>query len=175
MLTKTPFGSFSRKFESAAMLAGFAVSAVGHDCALAVCLSNFYPLLFMLFCSLQWLLTLLLEKAILEHHGTGFFFLGPGVILCFYSWEQYTHWRWPSKHLSFLDYAWPSSWTCPSMFWKPGLCFLPYHWGLGILPDLEPAVSSCCGSKTVLCGPQEPVKMSCSIPPSPKWSWAAGS
>lgn len=40
---------FSKRFKSAAMLGVFAMSAVVHEYALAVCLSYFYPVLFVLF------------------------------------------------------------------------------------------------------------------------------
>lgn len=40
---------FTKRFKSAAMLAVFAVSAVVHEYALALCLSFFYPVLFVLF------------------------------------------------------------------------------------------------------------------------------
>lgn len=100
-------------------------------------------------------------------------FLGQGVILCFYFQKKYTN----SKHLSFLDYTWPSSWTCPWMFWKPGLCFLHYHWGLGILPVLMVAVFSCYGSTSMLYCVDHWVLSRCLAPflhhLTPEWSRAA--
>lgn len=48
---------FSKRFKSAAMLAVFAMSAVVHEYALAVCLSYFYPVLLCSSCSLEWLST----------------------------------------------------------------------------------------------------------------------
>lgn len=40
---------FTKRLRAAAMLAVFAVSAVVHEYALAVCLNFFYPVLFVLF------------------------------------------------------------------------------------------------------------------------------
>uniref|UniRef100_A0A2K5DHF0 O-acyltransferase n=1 Tax=Aotus nancymaae TaxID=37293 RepID=A0A2K5DHF0_AOTNA len=92
---------FSKRFKSAAMLAVFAVSAVVHEYALAVCLSFFYPVLFVLF----------------MFFGMAFNFIVNDIILCFYSQEWY-HVKpvCPLMRPTFLDYVRPRSWTCRYVF-----------------------------------------------------------
>uniref|UniRef100_A0A2K5RB09 O-acyltransferase n=1 Tax=Cebus imitator TaxID=2715852 RepID=A0A2K5RB09_CEBIM len=111
---------FSKRFKSAAMLAVFAVSAVVHEYALAVCLSFFYPVLFVLFMFFGMAFNFIVndsrKKPIWNVLMWTSLFLGNGVILCFYSQEWYARQHCPLKNPTFLDYVRPRSWTCRYVF-----------------------------------------------------------
>ncbi|XP_037681184.1 sterol O-acyltransferase 1 isoform X3 [Choloepus didactylus] len=111
---------FSKKFKSAAMLAVFAVSAVVHEYALAVCLSFFYPVLFVLFMFFGMAFNFIVndsrKRPIWNVMMWTSLFLGHGVILCFYSQEWYARQHCPLKNPTFLDYVRPRSWTCRYVF-----------------------------------------------------------
>ncbi|ELW70867.1 Axonemal dynein light chain domain-containing protein 1 [Tupaia chinensis] len=93
---------FSKRFKSAAMLAVFAVSAVVHEYALAVCLSFFYPVLFVLFMFFGMAFNFLVndsrKRPIWNVLMWTSLFLGQGVILCFYSQEWYARQHCPLKN-----------------------------------------------------------------------------
>nr|XP_012628032.1 sterol O-acyltransferase 1 isoform X2 [Microcebus murinus] len=111
---------FSKRFKSAAMLAVFAVSAVVHEYALAVCLSFFYPVLFVLFMFFGMAFNFIVndswKRPIWNVLMWTSLFLGIGVLLCFYSQEWYARQRCPLKNPTFLDYIQPRSWTCQYVF-----------------------------------------------------------
>ncbi|KAL4673976.1 hypothetical protein H8958_014014 [Nasalis larvatus] len=111
---------FSKRFKSAAMLAVFAVSAVVHEYALAVCLSFFYPVLFVLFMFFGMAFNFIVndsrKKPIWNVMMWTSLFLGNGVLLCFYSQEWYARQHCPLKNPTFLDYVRPRSWTCRYVF-----------------------------------------------------------
>ncbi|XP_010991206.1 sterol O-acyltransferase 1 [Camelus dromedarius] len=107
---------FTKKFRSAAMLAVFAVSAVVHEYALALCLNFFYPVLFVLFMFFGMAFNFLVndsrKRPIWNVLMWASLFTGHGVILCFYSQEWYARQRCPLKNPTFLNYIQPHSWTC---------------------------------------------------------------
>ncbi|XP_012501981.1 PREDICTED: sterol O-acyltransferase 1 [Propithecus coquereli] len=111
---------FSKRFKSAAMLAVFAVSAIVHEYALAVCLSFFYPVLFVLFMFFGMAFNFIVndsrKRPIWNVLMWTSLFLGIGVLLCFYSQEWYARQRCPLKNPTFLDYIQPRSWTCQYVF-----------------------------------------------------------
>ncbi|KAK7825281.1 hypothetical protein U0070_009770, partial [Myodes glareolus] len=111
---------FSKRFKSAAMLAVFALSAVVHEYALAVCLSYFYPVLFVLFMFFGMAFNFIVndsrKRPIWNIMVWASLFLGHGVILCFYSQEWYARQHCPLKNPTFLDYVRPRSWTCRYVF-----------------------------------------------------------
>ncbi|XP_048665900.1 sterol O-acyltransferase 1 isoform X2 [Marmota marmota marmota] len=93
---------FSKRFKSAAMLAVFAISAVVHEYALAVCLSYFYPVLFVLFMFFGMAFNFIVndsrKRPIWNIMVWASLFLGNGVILCFYSQEWYARQHCPLKN-----------------------------------------------------------------------------
>ncbi|MBZ3887470.1 Sterol O-acyltransferase 1, partial [Sciurus carolinensis] len=95
---------FSKRFKSAAMLAVFAISAVVHEYALAVCLSYFYPVLFVLFMFFGMAFNFIVndsrKRPIWNIMVWASLFLGNGVILCFYSQEWYARQHCPLKNVS---------------------------------------------------------------------------
>ncbi|XP_024408785.1 sterol O-acyltransferase 1 [Desmodus rotundus] len=107
---------FSKRFKSAAMLAVFAVSAVVHEYILAVCLSFFYPVLFVLFMFFGMAFNFIVndsrKRPIWNVMMWTSLFAGQGVLLCFYSQEWYARQHCPLKNPTFLDYIRPRSWTC---------------------------------------------------------------
>ncbi|XP_012870972.1 PREDICTED: sterol O-acyltransferase 1 [Dipodomys ordii] len=111
---------FTKRFKSAAMLAVFAMSAVVHEYALAVCLSYFYPVLFVLFMSFGMAFNFIVndgrKRPIWNIMMWTSLFLGHGVVLCFYSQEWYARQHCPLKNPTFLDYIRPRSWTCRYVF-----------------------------------------------------------
>ncbi|XP_036772686.1 sterol O-acyltransferase 1 isoform X2 [Manis pentadactyla] len=94
---------FTKKFRSAAMLAVFAVSAVVHEYALAVCLNFFYPVLFVLFMFFGMAFNFIVndsrKRPIWNVLMWTSLFAGNGVILCFYSQEWYARQHCPLKNL----------------------------------------------------------------------------
>ncbi|CAO2637337.1 Sterol O-acyltransferase 1 [Lemmus lemmus] len=98
---------FSKRFKSAAMLAVFALSAVVHEYALAVCLSYFYPVLFVLFMFFGMAFNFIVndsrKRPIWNIMVWASLFLGHGVILCFYSQEWYARQHCPLKNVSCLS------------------------------------------------------------------------
>ncbi|XP_004478293.2 sterol O-acyltransferase 1 isoform X2 [Dasypus novemcinctus] len=111
---------FSKKFRSAAMLAVFAVSAIVHEYALAVCLNFFYPVLFVLFMFFGMAFNFIVndsrKRPIWNVMMWTSLFLGQGIIVCFYSQEWYARQHCPLKNPTFLDYVRPRSWTCRYVF-----------------------------------------------------------
>lgn len=111
---------FTKRFKSAAMLAVFAVSAVVHEYALAVCLNFFYPVLFVLFMFFGMAFNFIVndsrKRPIWNVMMWTSLFAGHGVILCFYSQEWYARQHCPLKNPTFLDYIRPRSWTCRYVF-----------------------------------------------------------
>ncbi|XP_014700781.1 sterol O-acyltransferase 1 isoform X2 [Equus asinus] len=111
---------FTKKFRAAAMLAVFAVSAVVHEYALALCLNFFYPVLFVLFMFFGMAFNFVVndsrKRPIWNVMMWTSLFAGNGVILCFYSQEWYARQHCPLKNPTFLDYIQPRSWTCRYMF-----------------------------------------------------------
>ncbi|KAF6075976.1 sterol O-acyltransferase 1 [Phyllostomus discolor] len=107
---------FSKRFKSAAMLAVFAVSAVVHEYILAVCLSFFYPVLFVLFMFFGMAFNFIAndsrKRPIWNVMMWTSLFAGQGVLLCFYSQEWHARQHCPLKNPTFLDYIRPRSWTC---------------------------------------------------------------
>ncbi|EPY82537.1 hypothetical protein CB1_000644002 [Camelus ferus] len=114
---------FTKKFRSAAMLAVFAVSAVVHEYALALCLNFFYPVLFVLFMffgskyldmpymffvvfltlvAFNFLVNDSRKRPIWNVLMWASLFTGHGVILCFYSQEWYARQRCPLKNNEFI-------------------------------------------------------------------------
>ncbi|KAK2490136.1 hypothetical protein MC885_016556, partial [Smutsia gigantea] len=110
------YKDFLWRFKSAAMLAVFAVSAVVHEYALAVCLNFFYPVLFVLFMFFGMAFNFIVndsrKRPIWNVLMWTSLFAGNGVILCFYSQEWYARQQCPLKNPTFLDYIRPRSWTC---------------------------------------------------------------
>ncbi|KAI4569616.1 hypothetical protein MJT46_006910 [Ovis ammon polii x Ovis aries] len=102
------------------MLAVFAVSAVVHEYALAVCLNFFYPVLFVLFMFFGMAFNFLVndsrKRPIWNVLMWTSLFAGNGVLLCFYSQEWYARQHCPLKNPTFLDYIRPRSWTCRYVF-----------------------------------------------------------
>ncbi|XP_036878368.1 sterol O-acyltransferase 1 isoform X2 [Manis javanica] len=94
---------FTKKFRSAAMLAVFAVSAVVHEYALAVCLNFFYPVLFVLFMFFGMAFNFIVndsrKRPIWNVLMWTSLFAGNGVLLCFYSQEWYARQHCPLKNL----------------------------------------------------------------------------
>ncbi|XP_019502208.1 PREDICTED: sterol O-acyltransferase 1 isoform X2 [Hipposideros armiger] len=111
---------FTKRFRSAAMLAVFAVSAVVHEYALAVCLSFFYPVLFVLFMFFGMAFNFIVndsrKRPIWNVMMWTSLFAGNGVLLCLYSQEWYARQHCPLKNPTFLDYIRPRSWTCRYVF-----------------------------------------------------------
>ncbi|XP_034866583.1 sterol O-acyltransferase 1 [Mirounga angustirostris] len=111
---------FTKRFKWAAMLAVFAVSAIVHEYALAVCLSFFYPVLFVLFMFFGMAFNFIVndsrKRPIWNVMMWTSIFAGQGVILCFYSQEWYARQHCPLKNPTFLDYIRPRSWTCRYVF-----------------------------------------------------------
>ncbi|KAJ8795169.1 hypothetical protein J1605_018515 [Eschrichtius robustus] len=94
---------FTKKFRSAAMLAVFAVSAVVHEYALAVCLNFFYPVLFVLFMFFGMAFNFIAndsrKRPIWNVLMWTSLFAGNGVLLCFYSQEWYARQHCPLKNV----------------------------------------------------------------------------
>ncbi|XP_037362280.1 sterol O-acyltransferase 1 [Talpa occidentalis] len=111
---------FTKKFKSAAMLAVFAVSAVVHEYAMALSLSFFYPVLFVLFMFFGMTFNFIVndsrKRPIWNVMMWTSLFAGHGVLLCLYSQEWYARQHCPLKNPSFLDYIRPRSWTCRYVF-----------------------------------------------------------
>ncbi|XP_032718490.1 sterol O-acyltransferase 1 isoform X2 [Lontra canadensis] len=111
---------FTKRFKSAAMLAVFAVSAVVHEYALAICLNFFYPVLFVLFMFFGMAFNFIVndsrKRPIWNVMMWTSLFAGHGVILCLYSQEWYARQHCPLKNPTFLDYIRPRSWTCRYVF-----------------------------------------------------------
>ncbi|XP_007935819.1 sterol O-acyltransferase 1 [Orycteropus afer afer] len=111
---------FTKRFKSAAMLAVFAVSAIVHEYALALCLSFFYPVLFVLFMFFGMAFNFIVNDSrkgpIWNVMMWISLFLGHGIIVCFYSQEWYARQHCPLKNPTFLDYVRPRSWTCRYVF-----------------------------------------------------------
>ncbi|KAM9613121.1 sterol O-acyltransferase 1 isoform 1-T1 [Trichechus inunguis] len=111
---------FTKRFKSAAMLAVFAVSAIVHEYALALCLSFFYPVLFVLFMFFGMAFNFIVndsrKRPIWNVMMWTSLFLGQGILLCFYSQEWYARQHCPLKNPTFLDYVRPRSWTCHYVF-----------------------------------------------------------
>ncbi|XP_013376616.1 PREDICTED: sterol O-acyltransferase 1 [Chinchilla lanigera] len=111
---------FSKRFKPAAMLAVFTLSAIVHEYALAVCLSYFYPVLFVLFMFFGMAFNFIVndsrKRPIWNVMMWASFFLGQGVLVCFYSQEWYARQHCPLKNPTFLDYLRPRSWTCRYVF-----------------------------------------------------------
>lgn len=111
---------FTKRLRAAAMLAVFAVSAVVHEYALAVCLNFFYPVLFVLFMFFGMAFNFLVndsrKRPIWNVLMWTSLFAGNGVLLCFYSQEWYARQHCPLKNPTFLDYIRPRSWTCRYVF-----------------------------------------------------------
>ncbi|KAF4018613.1 hypothetical protein G4228_010015 [Cervus hanglu yarkandensis] len=111
---------FTKRFKTAAMLAVFAVSAVVHEYALAVCLNFFYPVLFVLFMFFGMAFNFIVndsrKRPIWNVLMWTSLFAGNGVLLCFYSQEWYARQHCPLKNPTFLDYIRPRSWTCRYVF-----------------------------------------------------------
>uniref|UniRef100_A0A667IGK2 O-acyltransferase n=1 Tax=Lynx canadensis TaxID=61383 RepID=A0A667IGK2_LYNCA len=111
---------FTKRFKWAAMLAVFAVSAVVHEYALAVCLNFFYPVLFVLFMFFGMAFNFIVNDSRKRPFWNVMvwtsLFAGNGVILCFYSQEWYARQHCPLKNPTFLDYIRPRSWTCRYVF-----------------------------------------------------------
>ncbi|XP_049724394.1 sterol O-acyltransferase 1 [Elephas maximus indicus] len=111
---------FTKRFKSAAMLAVFAVSAIVHEYALALCLSFFYPVLFVLFMFFGMAFNFIVndsrKRPIWNVMMWTSLFVGHGIILCFYSQEWYARQHCPLKNPTFLDYVRPRSWTCHYVF-----------------------------------------------------------
>ncbi|XP_006754568.1 PREDICTED: sterol O-acyltransferase 1 isoform X1 [Myotis davidii] len=98
---------FTKRFKSAAMLAVFAVSAVVHEYVLAVCLSFFYPVLFVLFMFFGMAFNFIVndsrKRPIWNVMMWTSLFAGQGVILCLYSQEWYARQHCPLKNVSQLS------------------------------------------------------------------------
>lgn len=111
---------FSKRFKPAAVLAVFTLSAIVHEYALAVCLSYFYPVLFVLFLffgmAFNFIVNDTRKRPIWNIMMWASLFLGQGVIVCFYSQEWYARQHCPLKNPTFLDYVRPRSWTCRYVF-----------------------------------------------------------
>ncbi|XP_020839979.1 sterol O-acyltransferase 1 isoform X1 [Phascolarctos cinereus] len=111
---------FSRRFKTAAMVSVFAVSAVVHEYALALCLSFFYPVLFVLFMFFGMIFNFIAndsrKRPIWNVLMWTSLFLGQGILLCLYSHEWYARQQCPLKNPTFLDYVRPRSWTCHYVF-----------------------------------------------------------
>ncbi|XP_021121013.1 sterol O-acyltransferase 1 isoform X3 [Heterocephalus glaber] len=111
---------FSKRFKAAAMLAVFTLSAVVHEYALAVCLSYFYPVLFVLFMFFGMAFNFIVndswKRPVWNIMMWASLFLGQGVLVCFYSQEWYARQHCPLKNPTFLDYVRPRSWTCRYVF-----------------------------------------------------------
>ncbi|XP_036615269.1 sterol O-acyltransferase 1-like [Trichosurus vulpecula] len=111
---------FSRRFKTAAMISVFAVSAVVHEYALALCLSFFYPVLFVLFMFFGMIFNFIAndsrKRPIWNILMWTSLFLGHGILLCLYSHEWYARQQCPLKNPTFLDYVRPRSWTCQYVF-----------------------------------------------------------
>lgn len=111
---------FSKRFKPAAMLAVFTLSAIVHEYALAVCLSYFYPVLFVLFMFFGMAFNFIVndsrKRPIWNIMVWASLFLGQGVLVCFYSQEWYARQHCPLKNPTFLDYVRPRSWTCRYVF-----------------------------------------------------------
>lgn len=111
---------FTKRFKSAAMLAVFAVSAVVHEYALAICLNFFYPVLFVLFMFFGMAFNFIVndsrKRPVWNVMMWTSLFAGHGVILCLYSQEWYARQHCPLKNPTFLDYIRPRSWTCRYVF-----------------------------------------------------------
>ncbi|XP_072504626.1 sterol O-acyltransferase 1 [Notamacropus eugenii] len=111
---------FSRRFKTAAMVSVFAVSAVVHEYTLALSLSFFYPVLFVLFMFFGMIFNFVANDSRKGPIGNVLMwtslFLGHGILLCLYSHEWYARQRCPLKNPTFLDYVRPRSWTCQYVF-----------------------------------------------------------
>uniref|UniRef100_A0A4X1U805 O-acyltransferase n=1 Tax=Sus scrofa TaxID=9823 RepID=A0A4X1U805_PIG len=111
---------FTKKFKPAAMFAVFAVSAVVHEYALAVCLNFFYPVLFVLFMFFGMAFNFIVndsrKRPIWNILMWTSLFAGVAVLLCFYSQEWYARQHCPLKNPTFLDYIRPRTWTCRYVF-----------------------------------------------------------
>ncbi|XP_051854820.1 sterol O-acyltransferase 1 isoform X1 [Antechinus flavipes] len=111
---------FSRRFKTVAMISVFAVSAVVHEYALALCLSFFYPVLFVLFMFFGMIFNFVAndsrKRPIWNVLMWTSLFLGNGILLCLYSHEWYARQQCPLKNPTFLDYVRPRSWTCHYVF-----------------------------------------------------------
>ncbi|XP_044533025.1 sterol O-acyltransferase 1 [Gracilinanus agilis] len=111
---------FSRKFKTAAMMSVFAVSAIVHEYALALCFSFFYPVLFVLFMFFGMIFNFIAndnrKQPIWNIMMWTSLFLGHGILVCLYSHEWYARQQCPLKNSTFLDYIRPRSWTCHYVF-----------------------------------------------------------
>ncbi|XP_006887791.1 PREDICTED: sterol O-acyltransferase 1-like [Elephantulus edwardii] len=111
---------FTKRFKSAAMFAVFAVSAVVHEYALALCLNFFYPVLFVLFMFFGMAFNFVVndsrKRPVWNIMMWASLFVGQGIILCFYSQEWYARQHCPLKNPTFLDYVRPRTWTCRYVF-----------------------------------------------------------
>uniref|UniRef100_A0A8C7AND6 O-acyltransferase n=1 Tax=Neovison vison TaxID=452646 RepID=A0A8C7AND6_NEOVI len=111
---------FTKRFKSAAMLAVFAVSAVVHEYALAICLNFFYPVLFVLFMFFGSSFFFFLVINSLKTPVDKLMFLSQSFscylsFFCCFSYAALATNHSPLKP-TFLDYIRPRSWTCRYVF-----------------------------------------------------------